>query len=48
MCLSQVQRYLEYIRSLSEKRDALAQEYEQENEVLRAQLQRLTLQQGGT
>ncbi|KAM9524374.1 uncharacterized protein ACWYII_043533 isoform 2-T2 [Salvelinus alpinus] len=43
--MAEVQRYLEHIRSLSEKRDALAQEYEQENEVLRAQLQRLTLQQ---
>ncbi|XP_055724151.1 coiled-coil domain-containing protein 30 isoform X2 [Salvelinus fontinalis] len=43
--MAEVQRYLEHIRSLSEKRDALPQEYEQENEVLRAQLQRLTLQQ---
>ncbi|XP_045079831.1 paramyosin isoform X2 [Coregonus clupeaformis] len=43
--MAEVQRYLEHIRSLSEKRDALAQEYEQENEVLRAQLQRVTLQQ---
>ncbi|XP_038871472.1 coiled-coil domain-containing protein 30 isoform X2 [Salvelinus namaycush] len=43
--MAEVQRYLEHIRSLSEKRDAVAQEYEQENEVLRTQLQRLTLQQ---
>ncbi|KAL0978688.1 hypothetical protein UPYG_G00173920 [Umbra pygmaea] len=37
--------YLEHLRSLSEQRDVLTQEYEQDNEVFRVQLHRMTLQQ---
>ncbi|XP_062316563.1 coiled-coil domain-containing protein 30 isoform X1 [Osmerus eperlanus] len=43
--IAEVQRYLEHIRCLSEQRDGLAQELEKENEQLRTQLEKLTLQQ---
>ncbi|XP_010880324.2 trichohyalin isoform X6 [Esox lucius] len=39
------QRFLEPIRRVSEQRESLARQYEQENEVLRDQLQRITQQQ---
>ncbi|XP_046881995.1 coiled-coil domain-containing protein 30 isoform X3 [Hypomesus transpacificus] len=43
--IAEVQRYLDHIRCLSEQRDGLAQELEKENEQLRSQLEKLTLQQ---
>lgn len=44
--LFQVESYVGHVRTLIEERDAIASEYEKENEQLRLELAQLQLQQG--
>lgn len=44
--LFQVESYVGHVRTLTEERDAVASEYEKENEQLRLELAQLQLQQG--
>ncbi|XP_048470997.1 coiled-coil domain-containing protein 30 isoform X1 [Rhincodon typus] len=43
--MKEVENYVDHIRNLSEEREALTAEYEQENELLKMELQRLKLEQ---
>lgn len=45
-CVFQVESYVGHVRTLTEERDAIASEYEKENEQLRLELAKLQLQQG--
>lgn len=45
-CVFQVESYVGHVRILTEERDAIASEYEKENEQLRLELAQLQLQQG--
>ena len=46
--MREVESYVEHIRSLSDEREALTVEFEQENEILKQQLLKLQAQLDGT